>query len=134
MATETVSQAKPSSPPPAYTELPDSANRLQSSSVHTPTDSSNLVPSTSFPTHAGYGPTPIAQQTQLLPYYDPRSPHSIAEAGARARWRFVAAILWALGILAFASFVMGYEVHLRVHGVRIGSWLYPRNSDAWSAQ
>ena len=63
--------SKPSSPPPAYTELPDAA-----SSSHAP-PAPALRSTTSPPPHAGYGPTPIAPPTQLLPYYDPRSPYAL---------------------------------------------------------
>lgn len=116
MAAQTSSPSstpKPSSPPPAYTEFPDQSSQQQSSTMSAP----DPAP---FPTHAGYGPTPIAQQTQLLPYYDPRSPHALAEAGVRARRRFIGAMLWAVAIVLLASSITGYEVHLRVNGARVG--------------
>ncbi|KAI0638597.1 hypothetical protein C8Q77DRAFT_1154219 [Trametes polyzona] len=104
---------KPLTPPPAYSEHPDpgqqhvSPNHSSSTSPYSP--SGAPLP---FPAHAGYGPTPIAQQTQLLPYYDPRSPYAIAEAAARARWRFIEAVLWAVFILGVVSFVTGWEIQV----------------------
>ncbi|PCH40770.1 hypothetical protein WOLCODRAFT_117647 [Wolfiporia cocos MD-104 SS10] len=116
------SQSKPSSPPPAYTEIDPALQAPSSSRMNLP--SADIPPTSpaAFPAHPGYGPTPIAQQTQLLPYYDPRSPHAIAEANARARWRFTSAFVWALALLMLASFVTGYEVQLRAHGTRVGGW------------
>ena len=101
---------KPLNPPPAYSEHPEphqlSANQAGSTSTSSP-----VSPGLSFPAHAPYyGPTPIAQQTQLLPYYDPRSPYAVAEANHRARWRFITAALWAVAILTFVSFITGWEV------------------------
>jgi hypothetical protein len=54
-------------------------------------------------TPLNFGPTPLLQSEPtlgLLPYYDPRSPYAIAEATTRARWRFICASLWAVGIIA----------------------------------
>ncbi|KAI8982776.1 hypothetical protein BD414DRAFT_491094 [Trametes punicea] len=108
-------------PPPAYSEHPDSQlpqpppNTSASASPYTAVGAP--LP---FPAHAGYGPTPIAQQTQLLPYYDPRSPYAIAEANSRARWRFIEAVLWAVIILGFVSFLTGWEIQvMRARGVHI---------------
>ncbi|KAH9899444.1 hypothetical protein C8Q73DRAFT_787326 [Cubamyces lactineus] len=107
---------KPDTPPPAYSEYPAqhqhiSPNQSSSTSPYTPVGAP--LP---FPAHAGYGPTPIAQQTQLLPYYDPRSPYAIAEATARARWRFIKALLWALVVLSLLSCMMGLEVQVITAG------------------
>ena len=109
---------KPDTPPPAYSEYPVpqqqprlSPNQSSSTSPYTPVGTQ--LP---FPAHAGYGPTPIAQQTQLLPYYDPRSPYAVAEANARARWRFITALLWALVILGLLSCMMGLEVEVITAG------------------
>ncbi|KAL5530084.1 hypothetical protein ACEPAF_6341 [Sanghuangporus sanghuang] len=84
---------KNDSPPPAYSAIPsiDSTDR----SAERPSASSSQAPpstlpfpvyGTSFPSelpdhpqHQAYGPTPLPQQLQqgaLLPYHDPRSPHS----------------------------------------------------------
>ncbi|KAG2369731.1 hypothetical protein BDR07DRAFT_1388199 [Suillus spraguei] len=60
----------------------------------------NSTPSFIPPPH--FGPTPLLQSDPtlgLLPYYDPRSPYAIAEATSRARWRFICASLWAIGIV-----------------------------------
>ncbi|KAI0650844.1 hypothetical protein C8Q79DRAFT_945346 [Trametes meyenii] len=105
---------KPLTPPPAYSEHPQmypqrtSANQSASTSPYTPVG--QPLP---FPAHAGYGPTPIAQQTQLLPYYDPRSQYAVEEATTRATWRFIEAVLWALLTLGlamgFMSLAVGWE-------------------------
>ncbi|KAL5507916.1 hypothetical protein ACEPAH_5534 [Sanghuangporus vaninii] len=108
---------KNDSPPPAYSAIPsiDSTD----SSAERPSASSSQAPSstlpfpvygTSFPSelpehpqHQVYGPTPLPQQLQqgaLLPYYDPRSPYAMEQAVSRARWRFIGALLWAIGIYA----------------------------------
>ena len=83
------------------------------------------------PAHAGYGPTPIAQQAQLLPYYDPRSPYAVTAANQRARWRFIEAAVWAVVILSVVSFVTGWEVRMMMargvgsgHHHRRGSGMY----------
>lgn len=95
---------KPSSPPPAYTEL-DPSNPFSE-----PSSSSSSTPPPHSQPHFS-GPTP---QTQLLPthvpYYDPQSTYSVAEAAGRARWRFLVALMWAVGILLVVSVVMGMEV------------------------
>jgi len=60
-----------------------------------------------------YGPTPISTSQQQgllsipLPYYDPHSPYAIAQASSRARWRFFAGLLFALGVLAVISALLG---------------------------
>ena len=61
--------------------------------------------------HAGqpYGPTPLSatQQAALLPYYDPRSPYALEQAVKRARWRFIGAMLWAVGIWVGVGLITG---------------------------
>ncbi|KAI0774737.1 hypothetical protein BD413DRAFT_670087 [Trametes elegans] len=104
MTSSSQPSGKPLTPPPAYSEHPQ-ANE-QSASPHQSTSTSPYTPvgpPLPFPVHAGYGPTPIAQQTELLPYYDPWSPYAVAEATSRARWRFIEAVLWAVSILAVPS-------------------------------
>ena len=75
-----------------------------------------VQPGTSGVLHAhGYGPTPIGQQQQAtLPYYDPRSMHSVRAAKRRAKERFIGAVLWVLLIFALLSvFVwMGVRIQL----------------------
>ncbi|KIP10412.1 hypothetical protein PHLGIDRAFT_18331 [Phlebiopsis gigantea 11061_1 CR5-6] len=121
---------KPSSPPPAYTEV----DPTQHASSSAPTPQSPTV----FTTHGGYGPTSImTQQQTILPYYDPRSPHAAAEAALRARWRFIGAFCWAVLILAFTSFLLGIEVDIqrepwRGNRVRIG--FGKGNTDPWMDQ
>lgn len=66
------------------------------------------------------GPTPITTYYPVgapgnratptvvfLPYYDPRSPHSMEAARRRARRRFIGALLWAFTIYAVVGFVTG---------------------------
>ncbi|EMD40342.1 hypothetical protein CERSUDRAFT_91054 [Gelatoporia subvermispora B] len=136
-----MSDHKPSSPPPAYTEFAEPPSGSQPAASHTqpgpsysqprpPAAPESTPPSASgpaplpptFPTHAHYGPTPIAQQAALLPYYDPRSPHAIAESESRARWRFVGAFMWAVVILALVGVASGYEVGTGVWDRWWGSW------------
>lgn len=88
------SQPSPSQqpPPPSYAES-------------TSTQPFVVRPGTPSAPHAhGYGPTPIGQQQQAtLPYYDPRSVHSVQAAKRRAKERFVGAILWVILIFALLS-------------------------------
>ena len=64
--------------------------------------------------HAGYGPTPIGQQQVALPYYDPRSVHSVQAAKKRAKGRFFGALLWVAVIYALLSVLiwMNVRIHL----------------------
>lgn len=115
---------KDDSPPPAYSAIPSIDSAATDRSPERP--SSSQAPSaplpfpvygTSFPSelpehtqHQAYGPTPLPQQLQqgtLLPYYDPRSPYAMEQAVSRARWRFVGAFLWAIGIYAACGFITG---------------------------
>lgn len=126
---EMSSSPKPSSPPPAYTEIDPAQLPSSSATPHSPT---------AFSTHTGYGPTAItAQQQTILPYYDPRSPYALEEATSRARWRFIGALFWAVLILALTSFLLGVEVDIqrepwRGNRVRIG--FGKGNTDPWSDQ
>lgn len=58
------------------------------------------------PHHHQFGPTPLNDRQVLLPYafYGER-----AIADARARWRFCAALLWAMGIYVGVAFLVGVE-------------------------
>ena len=63
-----------------------------------------------------YGPTPLPQTVgSVLPYYDPRSPYSLEQAGRRARWRFFGALIWALGIWTAIGLVTGSIIVERRH-------------------
>ena len=102
--------AKPSSPPPAYTEVVEPS-------------SSTTIPNFTTQHHPSYGPTPttlLQQQTHVLPYYDPRSDWSMREGISRARWRFLGAVAWALVVLILAGLLMGFEARYRVI---TGRWL-----------
>jgi len=57
--------------------------------------------------HAGYGPTPLTSNQPLLPYayYEARG-----SADARARSRFIGAILCAFGLWLLVAFAVGVEV------------------------
>lgn len=126
-----VSSPKPSSPPPAYTEI----DQGQSSEVSR-MDNNGPFPSASFPEHSGYGPTNIIQQqANLLPYYDPRSPYALAEASSRARWRFILAFCWAVLIIATLSILMGAELDIQKNPWN-GDYLRRvvfGNADSWSS-
>ncbi|KAF5332033.1 hypothetical protein D9758_014581 [Tetrapyrgos nigripes] len=66
--------------------------------------------------HGAFGPTPTQHlHNQGIPYayYDPRSEHSIVQADARARKRFVGAVAWVLCVgvlvgLLVRGYCMGY--------------------------
>jgi hypothetical protein len=55
----------------------------------------------------GYGPTPLATNQPLLPYayYESRG-----SADARARLRFIHALVWAIGLWLMFGFVIGVEL------------------------
>lgn len=89
----------PTSPPPPYT-LEDTAEPPAASS-HSHA-------------HPAFGPTPLAQQPEtLLPYYDPRSPYSVEQAGVRARKRFIGALFWAIVLILVAGMITGTGVSAR---------------------
>ncbi|KAG1752520.1 uncharacterized protein EDB91DRAFT_521681 [Suillus paluster] len=111
-------------PPPAYSvHLHNSSSVQQPLSPHqripgaypqcTQSQSffgSNAAPSFIPPSH--FGPTPLLNSDPtlgLLPYYDLRSPYAIAEATSRARWRFICASLWAVGITILLLVVGGFR-------------------------
>ena len=89
----------PLQPPPSYTESATTQPLV-------------VQPGTSSVPHAHeYGPTPIAQQQQAtLPYYDPRSVHSVQAAKRRAKERFVGAVLWVLLIFVLFSMVIWVDL------------------------
>lgn len=82
-------------PPPPYVPLPPAGTTASS-------------PRTNHTPHPGptphFGPTPISTSLPLLPYafYE-----SYGAAAARARWRFVSAVVVALGIYLFVAAVVG---------------------------
>lgn len=90
----------PAHPPPSYAE----------SDAAQPLVGMVLVPNA----HAGYGPTPISQQQQTaLPYYDPRSAHSLQAAKKRARERFVGAVFWVILIIALLPVLVWADARIR---------------------
>ena len=93
----------PQQPPPSYAE---------SAATQPPV----AQPGTPNVPHAhGYGPTPIGQRQQItLPYYDPRSVHSIQAAKRRAKKRFVGAALWVLLIFALLSVLIWMDVRIQL--------------------
>lgn len=128
MAVSAQPSGKPPTPPPAYSEHPAPQQHLSPNQSTSASPNTSVGPPLPFPAHAGYGPTPIlAQQTQLLPYYDPRSPYAMAEASSRARWRFIEAVLWAVIILSAVSFVTGWEIQMMMaRGARVEPGAYER--------
>ncbi|KAI0340879.1 hypothetical protein BDW22DRAFT_362100 [Trametopsis cervina] len=139
----TAPNGKPSgklpSPPPAYTELDPSQ---QSSSSAGAGASATAQPSSApsrpaqHQTDHYYGPTPLLsqQQTHILPYYDPRSQYSLAEATSRARWRFIGALFWALLILSVISVICGTEVEIQQRPWRGWREIFGGNGDPWENQ
>ena len=98
------SSTPPLQPPPSYAE----------SAATQPTVVQLGTSSTVLNAHAGYGPTPISRQQQAaIPYYDPRSVHSMRAAGRRAKERFVGAVLWAILILALLPMFVWVEVKIQ---------------------
>ncbi|KAH7887513.1 hypothetical protein F5I97DRAFT_1860956 [Phlebopus sp. FC_14] len=109
----------PDTPPPPYSiRVPEHHSQGPPSSQHSPQSmpghyphrdpslfSSSSGPQFVSPPH--FGPTPLMQSQGLglLPYYDPRSPYSVEAATTRARWRFIGAALWAIGLFMFVLVV-----------------------------
>ncbi|KAG0709900.1 hypothetical protein DFH29DRAFT_20527 [Suillus ampliporus] len=101
-------------PPPAYSVHPHNS---PSGPVQRPNSPHQQIPGAyphrtqslfganaapSFIPPPQFGPTPLLHSDPtlgLLPYYDLHSPYAIAEATSRARWRFVCASLWAVGVM-----------------------------------
>ena len=99
------SSPPPSQPPPSYAESAATQPLL----VQPGTSSVVFVPNA----QAGYGPTPISQQQQAaLPYYDPRSVHSIQAAERRAKERFVGAVLWVILILSLLPVLFWMDMRI----------------------
>jgi len=75
-----------------------------------------------IPVYIGNGAVAVPGPQGLLPvpFYDPNSPHSIAMANARARWRFFEAFLWAFLIWAAMGLVFGTTVEDIHRGRRHG--------------
>lgn len=111
----------PGTPPPPYDSaaaglggpMADSDQPYFAPLSSPPHPPNSLYPATpaAGPTHPLFGPTPISQQQGLLiPYYDPRSPYAIEQAGSRTRWRFIGALFWSVGILAVIVVLTGAQV------------------------
>jgi len=91
-------------PPPPYVPLPPASSPRTN---HTLPPAQGLYPAPHpgpTPHQQGFGPTPISTSLPLLPYafYE-----SFGAAAARARWRFVGAVMIALGIYLFVAAVVG---------------------------
>jgi len=79
--------------------------------------------------HAGYGPTPLTSNQPLLPYayYEARG-----SADARARSRFIGAILCAFGLWLLVAFAVGVEVAGEVWDDWVGKfWVLDGNVRYW---
>ncbi|KAL4081528.1 hypothetical protein V8B97DRAFT_2001685 [Scleroderma yunnanense] len=88
--------ANPDEPPPAYSEAMPGHYPYRVPTLF------NAQIGGQYASHPRFGPTPLAQSEPtlgVLPYYDPQSPHSLETAVSRARWRFVSAALWAVGVI-----------------------------------
>lgn len=111
---ESQQSANPDTPPPEYSvhvlNQQDSRSSQHSLAnailAHYPNREQSLFSSNSGPQFAPpppFGPTPLMQSQPtlgLLPYYDPHSPYSIEAATSRAKWRFIGAAFWAIGLFA----------------------------------
>ena len=118
----------PSQLPPSYAE-PTAIQPLVGLAGPSP----SVVP---LNTHAGYGPTPINQQQQVaLPYYDPRSVHSLQAANRRARERFIGALLWAMVIFALLPMFAWVCTRIRfgwsVSRLASSPWAGPHEPPDW---
>lgn len=114
--------AKPHSPPPAYTEVssePAASSRTANVNAPFPYTVSPAGPHTH---NARFGPTPINTTQLLLPYayYGPQG-----TADVRARWRFVGALLCAVGVWFLLGCLVGVEVWgEQQHGLTaMGMWM-----------
>ena len=117
-ASASASASSASAPPSSgqYAAIPPGMH-----SLYTPSTSSSTVshqpalfpaqPVNSQTRHAAYGPTPLAQNLGgSLPYYDARSAYAVEQAAVRARWRFVEALAWGVGIYFGMGLVTGWLV------------------------
>jgi len=52
----------------------------------------------------------VQQEALLLPYFDPRSAFALQEAAARAKWRFLLALIYALIIMFVLGIATGAEI------------------------
>lgn len=105
----------PTAPPPPYTEFVAGLTLVPNSQT-TRTPPPRLLP-TPMPSrpqspviqvhHGGYGPTPLTSNQPLLPYayYEARG-----SADARARSRFIGAILCVFGLWLLVAFAVGIEI------------------------
>ncbi|KAF8165666.1 hypothetical protein B0H34DRAFT_247837 [Crassisporium funariophilum] len=111
-------RVKPLTPPPAYAVLPPNnpSSSSSSSSSHHHHHPSHLTPPYPAPLpyaqpypypHPNFGPTPLSSAQPLLPYAYYDAPGA---AVARARRRFVRAVMCAIGVWVFGAFVIGLEV------------------------
>ncbi|KAF8559164.1 hypothetical protein OG21DRAFT_1481014 [Imleria badia] len=112
-SSESQRSANPDTPPPEYSvhvpnqQSPPSSQHSLVNAIpgHYPYREQSLFSSSIGPQFApppSFGPTPLMQSQPtlgLLPYYDPHSPYSIEAATSRARWRFIGAAFWAIGLI-----------------------------------
>ncbi|EKM79941.1 hypothetical protein AGABI1DRAFT_113185 [Agaricus bisporus var. burnettii JB137-S8] len=109
----------PGVPPPPYREFatePGPSSPAPALNVTTHFMQPPQIPSQiptgvpmAMPPHlpTGYGPTPLATNQPLLPYayYESRG-----SADARARLRFIHALVWAIALWLMFGFMIGVEV------------------------
>ncbi|KAG8218519.1 hypothetical protein J3R82DRAFT_4157 [Butyriboletus roseoflavus] len=117
---ESQQSANPDTPPPEYSVhvpnqqgSPSSQHSLANTIPgHYPSREQSLFSPNFGPQFAppsSFGPTPLMQSQPtlgLLPYYDPHSTYSIEAATLRARWRFIGAAFWVIGLIA-CLFLLG---------------------------
>lgn len=93
--------ASPSSPPLQHTLTPDNPNLQHQPLPYHPLPTAHEIH------HPQVGPTPISSQYPLLPYAYYDSP---AVADGRARWRFVSAFMFGIGVWVIAGIIIGGEI------------------------
>lgn len=111
--TKTISPNVPpdtSASPPPYNEYDPAATQSSSSRLLAPPG----------PAHNVFGPTPLTAQIPTYAYYDARSPYSLAQADARARRRFFAALFWVLGLWFVIGCLAQIKMSAHRHGKRLG--------------
>ncbi|KAG8965926.1 hypothetical protein FRC03_012762 [Tulasnella sp. 419] len=114
---------RPSTPPPTYSASVAGSNTTEETSRSGGGNSGYYIsPAVSGPS---YGPTPLAGThgvpggqraivlgSEVVPFYDPNSPHSIMTARSRARWRFFEAFIYAFIIWTAVGLFFGASAKL----------------------
>lgn len=114
-----IETTKTPTPPPAYSEATRTGEPGAASPQggYSPPPITHTIPSNHLMSPGQFGPTP-AQNLQLpYAYYDPHSLHSVQQADSRARWRFIRAMVWAVGLWCLLGMLIGVQVEIATGGV-----------------